>query len=289
LIAITRWFTVFVGWLQIGARTPTKNPRARPWVVSGNQGLPTSASTGKTYNGINAFILMMSGRANKWWMTYKQAKAVGGQVRAGEKGTTVIFYKPLPITDKETSEKKTIPMMKTFTVFNAEQIDDLPAKYFDKPVPRNLEGTDPEISDYVSVTLAAVRHGGDRAYYMPSTDHIQMPLFSQFDNGVSYYGTLLHELVHWTGATKRLDREIQNAHGNENYAKEELVAEIGAAFLAGHFGIEAEVRDDHAQYLASWLIVLKNDDSPIFTAAAAAQKAVEFLDGLQTQEEEKAA
>lgn len=244
--------------------------------------------TGEEYRGINVIILAMQGRSRATWMTYKQAKALGGQVRAGEKGTAITFFKPLKI--EKNGVEETIPLMRTYSVFNVEQISGLPSKY-DAPStePRTLDDRIDHADAYFDATGADVRHGGNRAYYSPTPDFVQMPDYDAFDDAVSYYGTLAHELVHWTGNDKRLDRFVKNADGTKDYAREELVAEIGACYIMAKLGLEITPREDHASYLASWLKVLKDDPRAIFKAAAAAQKAVDFVDAFSTIEVKVAA
>lgn len=253
-------------------------------------GLPLRV-TGQHYKGINLLILMLAGRAAQTWMTYRQAVELGGQVRGGETGTKVVFFKTLVVEDRDDPEKeKEVPMLRTFTVFNVEQIDGLPERFY--PKPGEAQHAEPRLEDadaYIKATGARIDHGGDRAYYQPGTDSIRLPEFDQFETAVAYYGTAMHELVHWTGADHRLERNLKTPFGTKDYAREELVAEIGAAFVCAGMNIESEVRDDHAAYLAAWLKILKEDKKAIFKAAAAAQKAVDFLDGLQPVELEQAA
>jgi antirestriction protein ArdC len=242
-------------------------------------------ANGKPYKGINQLILMFAGYSNPNWMTYKQASELGGQVRKGEKSTTVVFFKPLKVEDKKTGEEKTVPLLRAYNVFNAEQVDELPARFYPTTDAKHSEPKIAEAEAYLAATGAEIRHGGDRAFFSPQQDFIQLPNFDQFDDASSYYGTAMHELVHWTGHESRLDRNLKTAHGTKDYAREELVAELGAAFLTTGLNIETEVRDDHAEYLAWWLAILKEDKKAIFKAATAAQKAVSFLDDLQSAEE----
>jgi antirestriction protein ArdC len=251
-------------------------------------GLPLREN-GQPYKGINVLILMIQGRSNPNWLTYKKASELKGQVRSGESGTKVVFFKSLTVEDKVTGEDRRIPMLRSFTVFNAEQIDDLPDRLYPKADERHSAPRLDDADAYITATGAVIAHGGDRAFYAPSRDSIQLPEFDTFDSPVAYYGTAFHELVHWTGAETRVDRDIKNSFGTPDYAREELVAELGAAFIAATMNIETEVRDDHAEYLAAWLKVLKEDKKAIFKAAAAAQKAVDFLDGLQPVAMEEAA
>jgi antirestriction protein ArdC len=266
-------------------------PWRKSWVVNGVGGMPLRFN-GKSYRGINVLILSLAGRANPNWMTYKQAKALGGNVRKGETGTGITFFKPLEITDKVTGDPKTIALLRGYTVFNVEQIDGLPERFYpktDAAPDRNKDERIAEVETYIKATGATIGHGGGRAYYRPGTDSIQLPDFVDFDNAVAYYGTALHELVHWTGAEKRLDRNLKNTDLGKDYAREELVAELGAAFATASLGIENTPREDHASYLTSWLKVLKEDKKAIFKASALAQKAVDHLDSLQPVEEKVAA
>lgn len=256
----------------------------KSWASLGGD-LPTRF-TGQHYKGINLFILAMTGRGNANWFTYKQAKSVGGQVRAGEKSTTVVFFKPFETKDRETGEDITIPLMRAYPVFNAEQVDGLPEKYFPvvDPDAMNTDARCADVDAYIKATGAKIDHGGDSAYYVPLQHRIQLPTFEQFDNAVAYYGTALHEVGHWTkGATDKIDRS------KLSYGEEELVAEIYASMTTAKLGIESEVREDHAQYLASWLKIIKADKKAIFRAARDAQKAVDFTDSLQPLAKEQAA
>jgi len=267
-------------------------PWQKAWSTSGFGGLPTRV-TGERYRGINVLILWLQGRSAPTWMTYLQAKKLGGYVREGETGTYVTFFKKLTITETNEAgeeEKKQIPMVRYYKVFNVEQIADLPARFY--PTPAEKQNGDTRLDDveaYVANTKAVIKHGGDQAYYRPSTDEIQLPEFEQFEDAVSYYGTALHELVHWTGAKTRIDRDLRDLRGNSDRAREELVAEIGAAFACATLGIEAEPRADHAAYIAHFVEILKGDKKAVFQAAAAAQVAADYLDGLQETTLEEAA
>ena len=221
---------------------------------------------GQPYRGYNQFILSMSGYSSPYWLTYKKATELGGQVRKGEKGTSVHFFKPLDIKDKATGEDKKIPLMKFYSVFNAEQIDGLPEKFFPKPVERTEVERDAGAEEYIKNIPAVIRHGGGSAFYSPSTDFIQVPDASAFfDSMGDYYSTVLHELAHWTGAKSRL----------------ELIAEGSACLICAHLGLEAEPREDHASYIKEWLSVLKEDKTALRKAFAKAQKVVDFLDTFQ--------
>lgn len=253
---------------------------------------------GVPYNGINILLLwgatMAQGYTAPIWMTFRQAKELGGHVRKGEKGSLVVYANTITRTeiddDGEEAERE-IPFMKGYTAFNVEQIEGLPAHYYAKPEPR-FDG--PARIDHAerffAATGADIRHGGGRAYYAVEPDYIQMPPIEAFRDAESYYATLAHETAHWTRHPQRLDRSFgRERWGDEGYAREELVAELGAAFLCADLELAPEVRDDHAAYIASWLKVLKNDKRAIFSAAAHAQRAADYLHGLQDAQDEEAA
>jgi antirestriction protein ArdC len=221
------------------------------------------------------------------WMTFKQSKELGAHVRKGEEGSLVVYADKIirTETDAETGEdaERAIPFMKGYTVFNVEQIDGLPSHYYAKPE----AGTDSvrriaHAESFFAATGAGIVHGGSRACYVPSTDNIHMPCIDFFRDAESYYATLAHETTHWTRHKSRLDRDFgRKRFGDEGYAFEELVAELGSAFLSADLELTPEVRDDHAAYIASWIKVLKDDKRAIFTASSYAQRAADFLHGLQ--------
>ena len=261
-------------------------PWHKPW--TGQYG-PTSLATGKPYRGINYLVLSWLGMAydQPLWGTYKQAQALGGQVRKGEKSTPVILWKPMEKVDAS-GETQKFMMMRTFNVFNVAQMDGItmPDKFTvtRDPVPV-LDGVHEALNypDGPSVR----HHAGDRAYYVPSVDQITLPLLEQFVSAEAYAATALHEAVHSTGHKSRLDRLEDGRFGCESYAKEELVAEIGAAMLADHLGINVEWQQ-HAAYCKSWLKVLNDDRSLIIKAAQQAQKAFDRIIGTATEQEQAA-
>ena len=221
------------------------------------------------------------------WMTYRQAKELGAQVRKGEKGELVVYANTITHTETDQATggeiDATIPFMKGYTVFNVDQIEDLPPHYYQiadpvlDPVQR-IEHADQFFNDLG----ADIRHGGNRAFYAIGTDRIQMPPFVSFRDAESYYATLAHESTHWTRHPSRLDRDFgRKRFGDEGYAMEELVAELGSAFLAADLEIELEPREDHSAYIESWLQVLGKDKRAIFTAAAHAQRAADFIHAKQ--------
>lgn len=253
---------------------------------------------GMPYQGMNVLLLwgeaVEKGYAAPIWMTFKQAQELGAHVRKGEKAALVVYANKLTRTetdDKGEEAEKEIPFLKGYSVFNVEQIEGLPAHYYAKPEkPLPLSERLDHAERFIADTGATVRHGGNSAFYTPAQDLVQMPPFEVFKDRESYYATVLHELSHWTSHKTRLDRSFNaKKFGDNGYAREELVAELGAAFLCADLGITPEVRDDHAAYLAHWLEALKGDKRAIFSAAAHAQRAADFLHALQRRKEETAA
>ncbi|HGK4598916.1 TPA: ArdC family protein [Yersinia enterocolitica] len=253
-------------------------PWSCPWQrVPGMSGLPSNYATGAAYSGLNIMLLWSSaseqGFSDSRWLTYKQAQAEGGQVRKGEHGTTAIFYTTL---EKENDDGETdyIPMLKTFTVFNVEQIDGLPLS--DEAVfPAETFEPLPQVEALFRNSGATIIEKGQNAFFQPSTDEIWLPERYLFSDAASFCATGLHELIHWSGASSRLNREMKGKFGSEGYAFEELIAELGSAFLTADLGIAGEVQ--HESYIASWLKALKNDKRYIFKAASAASKAHRYL------------
>lgn len=252
-------------------------PWVCPWTCNGvASGLPANFSTGTAYSGINIMLLWSSaaeqGYTDPRWLTYKQAAEQGGQVRKGEHGTTIIYYKMLE-KENEAGETEHIPMLKTFTVFNVQQIDNLavecaalPAASFD-PIEKAEALT--------ARSGAKITERGIQAFYRPSSDEIYLPERYHFNNAADFYATQLHELVHWTGSKSRLNREKGGKYGSEKYAFEELIAELGCAFLMADLGITGDVQ--HESYISSWLKALNDDKRFIFKAASAASKAHRYL------------
>jgi antirestriction protein ArdC len=241
----------------------------RPWNLMGGN-LPTNILTGKVYSGIN--FLLLAAMGGGMWGTYNQWQEVGAQVRKGEKSMTII--RPLFGKDKQTDESKLFGWAGA-AVFNASQVDgyEAPTVEASKPFAVN------QIAEAViASTGASITHGGDKAFYMPSMDRIQMPAREAFHSEADYYSTLMHELVHWTGHTDRLDRGLNTSRfGTDAYAFEELVAELGSCFLAAHTGVHIGFNDNHAQYLAGWLRIMKGDKNAIMSAASKAQAATDLI------------
>ncbi len=272
-------------------------PWMQPWTTrhaAGEVSRPQRFN-GIPYQGINVLLLWMSALTQHFisplWMTYRQATELGGQVRRGEKGSMVVYADTFKRRDADANgeeQEVEIPFLKSYVVFNSEQIDGLPGHYYAqvKPAGHAIARIE-EAERFFASTDADIRHGGGTAYYVPSADFVQMPPLESFRDAQSYYATLSHELTHWTRHPSRLNREFPGQRwGNEGYAIEELVAEMGAAFLCADLGLELEPRPDHAAYIASWLRVLKHDKRAVFTAASHAQRAADFLHGLQPKAKE---
>lgn len=253
-------------------------PWVKPWrAVDRNGGFPYNAASGKPYRGINVPLLFAPQYPTAGFMTFKQALDKGAHVRRGEHGHLIVFYKPFAVRDRNappaadgTVAERLIPLLRAYTVFNVAQIDGLP----EAPAAVPVERPAPSVADAM-LALATLRHGGDRAFYMPSLDLIQMPNVAQFASVPEYYGTGLHELTHWTGHATRCAREYGKRFGDTAYAREELVAEMGAAFLCARAGIDGRLQ--HANYLASWIKVLKEDKRAIVLAASHAQRAADHV------------
>jgi antirestriction protein ArdC len=263
-----------------------------PWERSQCSLLPSNLSTSRAYRGINVLLLnlqqMTHGYALNRWLTFQQARALGGCVRRGETGTPIVFFKLLerdgatygvtPVVRhpaNDDSGRKVIPLLRSFTVFNVSQVDGLPSDLTAVPAPP--EGWSPVAAaeELLSHSGAVLRHGGEQAFYRPSDDIIQLPLPAVFSQASRYYNTALHELTHWTSHPDRCNRVLSSRAHLEAYAFEELVAEMGSAFLSSHCGLPSELQ--HASYIANWLRALRNDKRLIFNAASLAQKAADFL------------
>lgn len=277
-----------VNQLEQGVR-----PWIKPWNAEHAAGRITRPlrACGQPYQGINVLALWASATAQGFsapiWMTFKQAKELGGNVRKGEKGSPVVYASTLSRTetDESTGEEneRQIPYMKGYTVFNAEQVEGLPAQFYAlaEPASSTVERI-ARAETFFAQTGATIRHGGDQASYSVTADMVRMPPIEAFRDAESYYATLAHEMTHWTRHPSRLGRDFgRKRWGDEGYAMEELVAELGAAFVCADLELATEPRDEHAAYIASWLKALKNDNRAIFAAAAHAQRAADHLNALQ--------
>lgn len=266
--------------LEAGVR-----PWVKPWSADHAAGKITRPlrHNGTPYSGINILMLwsasVASGFAAPTWMTFRQSMELGGHVRKGEKGSLVVYANSITRTetDERTGDKaeREIHFMKGYTVFNVEQIEGLPEQYYAKPEPRfNPIQRIEHAERFFAALHADIRHGGTQAYYAQESDYIRMPLFEAFSHAESYYATLAHESTHWTKHPSRLDRQFgRKQWGDAGYAEEELVAELGAAFLCADLELSLQPREDHVSYIAHWLTVLQNDKRAIFRAAAHARNA----------------
>jgi antirestriction protein ArdC len=268
-------------------------PWHQPWSAAHMEGriLLPLRHNGVAYRGINVLNLWLAaldkGYCAPIWMTFKQAIDLGGGVRKGEKGSLTVYADSISRTETDATtgeeSERAIHYLKGYIVFNVEQIDGLPAQYYGKPAP--MSEPLPRITraeTFFAATRATIRHGGNSAHYALHADHIQMPVFEAFRDAESYYATLAHEATHWTRHPSRLDRDFgRKRWGDDGYAIEELVAELGSAFLSADLDLAPEPRPDHASYLDHWLGILKADKRAIFTGAGHAQRAADFLNSLQ--------
>jgi antirestriction protein ArdC len=263
-------------------------PWVQPWgSAKAALGLPKSAATGRAYSGINILILwgavIEQGYPAQQWLTFRQALTLGGHVMKGERGTIVCYadrFTPrseIERVAREGGEPDVVPFLKRFTVFNAAQCEGLPDHVL-APVPQAPEREIvPQAEAVIAATGADFRLGGSKAFYDPAEDFIRVPPQPAFFHQIDYYRTALHELGHWTGHPKRLNRDLSGRMGSNPYAREELVAEMASAFLCASLGIVPTVR--HTDYLAAWLDVLRQDARAIFRAASQAAKAADYVLG----------
>jgi antirestriction protein ArdC len=263
-------------------------PWHKPWQVK--TGLPRNLVSKKPYRGINPFLLLAMGYESPHWLTFRQAIQLGGSVKKGEKACPVVFWKQMQITDKESGELEKIPLLRLYSVFNVAQCEGL----------KNIPAED--TSSFVATEAAEIvakmpqppkiNHGMSHAYYTPVNDMVGMPERKRFETEDSYHATLFHELVHSTGSEKRLKRVSimeRNGYDTDPYCKEELVAELGSAFLCGQAGIVERTIDSSAAYLEGWLKQLREDKTIIVYAAAQAQKAADFILAIKHEPEGVAA
>ena len=267
-------------------------PWKKPWNAQSNY--PKNLVSGKRYQGVNVFMLACSDFSSPYWMTFKQCQDKGGHVIKGSKSTPVIFWKWLDRstepTEGENSTNGKIPMLRLYSVFNIEQTTITP------PPAEETHNTFDPITKAEEIIANMplkpdIRYGGGRAYYSPTLDYVQLSHQHTFDTIEHYYNTLFHELAHATGHANRLGRKgvtETSYFGSHEYSKEELVAEMGAAFLCGHAGIENNTLENSAAYIGGWLKALKNDKTLLVHAAAQAQKASDFILNITHQEDQTA-
>lgn len=257
-----------------------RKPWVRPWDPdkAGGPQAPFNPTTGKRYHGINVLILGMDVRAfetgDPRWMTYQQAQEKHWQVRKGEKSTGIFFFKPLEVEDKDSGEEspatRMAAVLRSYCVFHASQIDGIPP--YKAPSIEEAPWTRPEAANIILTnSRAVVRIGGDKAFYSPTTDHIQLPPEHAFRGPPEWAATALHELAHWTGHPTRLNRDLRNRFGSAAYAQEELRAELASAFVGSELGLPTDI-PQHVSYIGNWVKALKEDKRGIFRAAADAQK-----------------
>lgn len=271
-------------------------PWVQPWGRAeggATLGMPENAISKHRYSGINVLILWAAvidhGFGSQRWLTFRQALSLGGHVRKGEHGTTIVYAdRFIPNDEKrasveEGSEPRVVHFLKRFTVFNVEQCDDLPAgigAVIEPPAPGLIL---PQADALIKATGADIKIKGDTAFYAPRGDYIQVPPPQSYAEPINWHNTALHELAHWSGAAHRLNRDLSGVFGSARYAKEELIAEMASAFVCAALSIVPTVR--HADYLGSWLEVLKDDDHAIFKAASLASKAADYLLAFQSGEQ----
>jgi antirestriction protein ArdC len=257
-------------------------PWRKPWQVQ--TGLPRNLVSKKAYRGINTLLLHAMNYESPYWLTFKQALDLGGNVRKGEKACPVVFWKQLEIEDKQTGEAEKIPMMRFYFVFNVAQCDGL------KNIPAMTEATAPSQPEAIIAAMPqrpAIKHGMSKAFYAPSADEVAMPDRARFDTEAGYFSVLFHELIHSTGHKSRLNRPTLTesaGFGSNPYCKEELIAEMGAAFLCGQAGIAEQTLENSAAYVENWLTQLQNDKKLIVQAAGQAQRAADFILGMKHEE-----
>jgi antirestriction protein ArdC len=266
-----------IGALEAGIR-----PWRQPW-KSGSPGMPINATTGQPYHGINVLVLAMTSFAlggDPRFCSYKQAADRGWQVRKGERGTTIFFFRRMLVEDRNAAPEaedrtKAVPVLRTFTVFNGSQIEGIPA--YVAPSAVEAPWRRPEAADIIlSNSKAIIRIGGDRAFYSPSHDFIQLPPPASFESPVAFASVALHEASHWTGGKDRLDRGLSSRFGSAAYAQEELRAELASVFLGKVLDLPSDI-PNHASYLGSWIETLKADKREIFRAASDAQRIADYL------------
>jgi len=261
-------------------------PWVQPWQAKGlNAALPENVISKKTYSGINILLLwgavIEAGYSSQQWLTYKQAKGLGGCVKAGEKGTGIVYASSFVPKDERKAaadngrDEKSVMFLKKYCVFNVDQCDGLPVDLYNVPAVLPECEQIPIAETLIQATGADFRIGGDRAYFDFVNDFIQVPPQPSFHDQINYYRTCFHELGHWTGHASRLQRDFTGKFATTSYAREELVAELTSAFVCATLGIQPTVR--HADYIGSWLEVLRKDSRAIFQAASKASKAADYL------------
>ncbi len=253
-------------------------PWHKPWKAK--TGLPRNFITKRPYRGVNIFLLIAMSYESPFWLTFHQATELGGSVSKGEKACPVVFWKPLEVEDNETGKEHKIPLLRVYHVFNISQCEGLKTP----PAAEDISIAVTKPAEIVArmPQPPVIKHGMTRAFYAPSADEVGMPVPDRFDNETSYYATIFHELVHSTGHKSRLHRAtlVENTgFGSDPYAREELIAELGSAFLCGYAEIVDRTIDNSAAYINNWLVKLRSDRTLMVQAAAQAQKAADYIIG----------
>jgi len=264
-------------------------PWRSPILGGGTPGHPQNLESLKPYRGVNVFLLAFTawakGYGSRYWVTFNQAKAHGASVKKGEKSSVVVFWKQHEITDGQTGEKKLVPMLRYYNVFNVDQCDGIKAPDVVQAVETTfapVEAAEALVKGYADAP--SIQHKGTKAYYSPLVDDVCLPKPQRFGSTEEYYATLFHELAHSTGHSKRLDRKLDTQpqpFGSPDYGREELVAEMAAAYLCGDVGIQPAVIDNQAAYIQGWLKTIKEDKKLVIAAAGAAQKAADWIKGVR--------
>ncbi|MGY3610953.1 MULTISPECIES: ArdC family protein [unclassified Bradyrhizobium] len=274
----------------IGELEAGRVPWMQPWgtaAAKASLAMPKSAATGRQYSGINVLILWGAaterGFTGQSWLTFRQALSLGGHVRKGERGTTVVYAdRFVPVDEKRRAsengqEAQAIAFVKRFTVFNIDQCDDLPSEIATTAPPPLPALIEPNVEYLIKATGIDFRIGGNRAFYVPAEDYVQVPPPQAYFEPINWHRTALHELAHASGHPSRLNRDLSGSYGSKKYAFEELIAEISSAFSCASLGIVPTVR--HADYIGSWLEVLREDNRAIVRAASQASKVADYLLG----------
>lgn len=259
-------------------------PWVRPWRSVADP-VPRNLASQRPYRGINAVVLQLlaqqTGYTSNQWVTFHQAMALGARVQRGAHGAQIVFYQfhdqPRPDSDSyeptvQKQQARPAPLVRVYTVFNVAQVEGLAVE---QPAPMHEFAPEPEVEHLLQSSGATISHGGNHAFYRCSSDDIQLPLAIAFNDTASYYATALHELVHWTGHPSRCARDFGQRFGDQAYAAEELVAELGSAFLSAHCRLDGQLQ--HAEYIGHWLELLTSDPRAVFVAAAKAQHAADFI------------
>jgi antirestriction protein ArdC len=263
-------------------------PWRKPWRAYGSGNMPRNAITNRPYSGANTVLLWITaeerGYAAPKWLTYKQAAEAGGQVRRGARGTQIVYVGRVVKKDETTGRERAIAFLKSFTVFNLAQCDGLEHLVDAAPKIINPDERDALADEFMKSTGAVVQHGESRAYYSSKSDYINLPMFEAFKGAEDYYATAFHELTHWTGHEKRLNRTFGKRFGDATYSAEELVAELGSAFLCAEFGFDNTL-ENSASYIDHWRSFLNEHEHAFIEAAGKASRAVEFMRGLAIAEQ----